>query len=247
MISIITPVYNAEKFIRQTLACVLNQDHQDWEWLLVDDCSTDSSYQILEEAHDRDARIIPVRLDKNSGAAVARNKGLELARGRFIAFIDADDYWTPEKLSHQLKFMMDNHYAFTYTNFALVDEQGQLLKERVKLPRSLDYYGLLKNTAIACSTVMLDRDQVGDFRMPLVRKGQDTATWLRILRQTPVKAYLLDEVLNHYRQVAGSVSSNKWAALKRTWHTYRHLEGLPFFKCLYYYSHYVLQAILRRL
>ncbi|MGF3067096.1 glycosyltransferase family 2 protein [Facklamia sp. P13055] len=247
LVSIITPVYNAERFLKKTIESVLNQSYQNWEWLLVDDCSNDISVRIIQEFAQEDSRIQLVNLSKNSGAAVARNKGLELARGRYISFIDSDDVWEYCKLEKQLAFMQEKALSFTYTNFSLIDESGETLKETVDLPERLDYNGLLKNTAIACSTVMIDREKIGDFRMPLVRKGQDTATWLMLMRERKIEAYALNEVLNHYRQVSGSISSNKLSALKRTWYTYRHLEKLPLYQCIYYYSHYVFQAIKRRL
>jgi len=147
----------------------------------------------------------------------------------------------------QLDFMQSQQIAFSYTNFALISESGIVVKEAVKLPLKLDYSGLLKNTAIACSTVVINRMQTGDFRMPLVRKGQDTATWLMLMRERQVVAYGLDKVLNYYRQVEGSISSDRIGALKRTWNTYRNLEKLPLPKAIYYFAHYILQAILRRL
>lgn len=247
LISIISPVYNAEKFLQATIDSVQNQTFRDWEYLLVDDCSSDMSADIIKKYQEEDSRIKLVQLEKNSGAAVARNTGLEQAKGRYIAFIDSDDCWANDKLAEQLTFMQTENHGFTYTNFALIGEDGAIIKEKVNLPKSLNYHGLLKNTAIACSTVMIDRQVVGDFRMPLVRKGQDTATWLKIMRETKITAYGIDQVLNYYRQVEGSISSNKIGALKRTWNTYRNLEKLPLPKAVYYFSHYVIQAILRRL
>ncbi|MDK6233469.1 glycosyltransferase family 2 protein [Aerococcus sanguinicola] len=247
LVSIITPVYQAEKYLAHTIESVQAQDYKNWEMLLVDDCSPDQSAQIIKAYQAEDARIKYLKLDTNSGAAVARNRGLEVAQGRYIAFVDSDDYWTSDKLAKQLAFMKAEAYGFTYTNFAQVDEEGQVLKDRADLPQHLDYDGLLKNTAIACSTVMIDRHLVGDFRMPLVRKGQDTATWLMLMRERDCQAYLLDEVLNHYRQVPGSISSNRLGALKRTWHTYRVLEGLPLWKACYVFISYALNAIKRRI
>ena len=247
LVSIITPVYNAERFICETIDSVTNQNYQDWELILVNDCSSDNSVKIVEDYVAKDARIKLINLKENSGAAVARNAGIEAARGQYIAFVDSDDCWAPSKLMDQLDFMQSQHIAFSYTNFALVSESGVVVKDAVKLPLKLDYSGLLKNTAIACSTVVIDRMQTGDFRMPLVRKGQDTATWLMLMRERQVVAYGLDKVLNYYRQVEGSISSDRIGALKRTWNTYRNLEKLPLPKAVYYFAHYILQAILRRL
>lgn len=245
IVSIITPVYNAEEFIVETIESVLKQTYKSFEYLLIDDCSTDSSPAIIKGYAEKDNRIKYIKLQENSGAAVARNTGLENAKGRYIAFLDSDDVWYPEKLEKQLKFMTDNNLGFTYTKYERMSEQGET-QGAPKFPSKLNYSGLLKNTAIACSTVVIDRDIVGDFRMPLVRKGQDTATWLKILK-THDYAYLLNEVLNQYRSREGSLSSDKTSALKRTWNTYRNIEKLPLHKASYYFVFYVMNAIKRRL
>ena len=247
LVSVITPVYNAERFIADTIESVQNQTYTEWELLLVNDCSSDQSVPIIEKYSANDPRIKLISLSSNSGAAVARNAGLAAAQGEFIAFIDSDDCWTETKLSDQLAFMQKLDSVFSYTNFALVNEAGDKVKERVQLPHRLTYSGLLKNTAIACSTVIINRAKVGDFTMPLVRKGQDTATWLKLMRERNIAADGLDKVLNHYRQVEGSISSDRIGALKRTWYTYRHLEKLPLYQAIYYFGHYVMQAVLRRL
>ncbi|AMB97161.1 glycosyltransferase family 2 protein [Aerococcus urinaeequi] len=247
LISIVTPVYNAERFIAETIKSVQAQEYTNWELLLVNDQSTDNSQFIIEEFAIEDNRIKVINLAENSGAAVARNTGIAASKGQYIAFVDSDDAWDSDKLIRQIAFMQKGGIAFSYTDFRLVDEQGNVLKEKANVPLSLDYTGLLKNTAIACSTVMIDREQIGDFRMPLVRKGQDTATWLQIMRETGIKAYGITLPLNSYRQVAGSISSDRIGALKRTWNTYYNLEKLPLPKASYYFASYVMNAILRRL
>lgn len=246
LVSIITPVYNAQQFIGATIESVMNQTYQQWELILVDDCSSDGSVQIIQEYQAKDDRIRLLQLKENSGAAVARNQGIVAAKGQYIAFIDADDEWMVEKLEIQIQVMQDQGYAFTYTGIEFMNEQGQTLKIFDRVPQSLTYHQLLKNTAIACSTVIIDRQQVGDFQMPLVRRGQDTATWLMLLRTRVERAYGIPMALNRYRQVAGSISSNRMTALKRTWNTYRNIEKLPLHQALYYFSSYVLNAILRR-
>lgn len=245
LISVITPVYNAEKYILQTMDSVMNQTVKNFEYLLVDDCSPDNSAEIVKEYQKRDSRIQYIKLEENSGAAVARNTGIENARGRYIAFIDSDDKWYPTKLEKQLKYMEEENKAFTYTKFELINDNGTLKKEATQIPEKFDYSGLLKNTAIACSTVMIDTNVIKDVKMPLVRKGQDTATWLKILRNHDY-AYLVDETLNQYRSVEGSLSSNKVQALKRTWNTYRNIEKLPLLKACYYFVVYCFNAVMRR-
>lgn len=248
LVSIITPVYNSERFIKDTIESVLTQSYENWEMYLIDDCSSDQSVAIIRQYMAQDDRIHLIEHSDNRGAAVARNNGIIAAKGQYIAFVDSDDYWEQDKLAKQINFMRDHDYAFTYTNFRLVNEAGEVIKEAVPLPNCLGYTDLLKNTAIACSSVIIDRYIVGDFRMPLVRRGQDSATWLMLMRtRKGLKAYGLDETLHNYRQVAGSVSSSRVAALRRTWYTYRHLEKLPLGKTLYYFVHYVLAAARRRL
>lgn len=247
LVSIITPVYNAEEFIAETIQSVINQSFSNWELMLIDDASQDQSSQTCQSFAEEDSRIRYHRLPDNQGAAVARNKGLELARGQYIAFIDSDDKWLPDKLEIQVSQMEAEDTAFTFTDFALVNESGEIIKEQTGVPSVMTYSDLLKNTTIACSTVVIDRGMIGDFRMPLVRKGQDTATWLMLMRERGIKAYGIQQVLNHYRQVAGSISSDRIGALKRTWNTYYRLEKLPLPKALYYFSHYVFNAIRRRL
>jgi teichuronic acid biosynthesis glycosyltransferase TuaG len=245
VVSVVTPVYNAEDFLSETIESVLKQTFESFEHLLVDDCSTDSSANIVKEYAKKDSRVKYIKLPENSGAAVARNTGIEHAQGRYIAFIDSDDVWYPEKLTKQLQFMNDNNEAFTYTKYEHMTEDGEI-QGSPEFPEKLSYSGLLKNTAIACSTVVIDRQVIGDFRMPLVRKGQDTATWLKILRNHDY-AYLVDEVLNQYRGREGSLSSDRVSALKRTWNTYRNIEKLPLHKAVYYFGFYVFNAVKRRL
>lgn len=246
LVSIITPVYNAEDFLEDTILSVLNQTYTHFEYLLIDDQSTDRSPEIIHRYTKEDPRIRAFTLDENSGAAVARNAGLREAKGQYIAFIDSDDLWKKEKLEEQIDYMKQYNRGFTYTLFQMIDEDFSTVKDAADLPEKLDYEGLLKNTAIACSTVIIDREIIGDFRMPLVRKGQDTATWLRILKNHDY-AYLAPKVLGYYRDRKGSLSDNKFQALKRTWNTYYHLEDLPFFQSIYYFTYYIYNAVKRRM
>ena len=244
-VSVVTPVYNAEEFLGETMDSVLAQSYENFEFLLVDDCSQDRSAEIIQDYAKEDERVRYLKLEENGGAAVARNKGIEEAEGRYIAFVDSDDLWYPKKLEIQLKQMADRNQAFTYTKYERISEAGETLGAP-DFPEKLNYSGLLKNTAIACSTVVIDREVIGDFRMPLVRKGQDTATWLQILKDHDY-AYLVDEVLNRYRSREGSLSSNRFGALKRTWNTYRNIEKLPLHQALYYFVFYGFNALKRRL
>ena len=246
LVSIITPVYNAERFLSETIKSVKNQTYEKWELLLVDDCSKDNSVSIIKEFQKSDHRIKYIKLEKNSGASVTRNTGIKNAKGRFIAFVDSDDIWEPNKLEIQIKYMLDKKLGFTFTSYRYMKENGTKTNKVAKAPKKINYNGLLKNTIIGCTTVVVDRKIIGDFLMPLVKKGQDTATWLMILRSQEY-AYGIEEVLVDYRLVGNSLSSNKIKALKRTWNTYRNVEKLNIFKCTYVFCFYVFNAIKKRL
>lgn len=246
LVSIITPVYNAEMFLSDTIKSVQNQTYKNWEILLVDDCSKDNSAQIIKEFQKYDDRIKYIKLEKNSGASVSRNTGIKNAKGRFIAFVDSDDIWKPEKLEVQVKYMLENNLGFTFTSYRYMKEDGELTNKVAKAPSKINYNGLLKNTIIGCSTVVIDTDIVEYFEMPLVRRGQDTATWLQILRKEKY-AYGIDKDLVDYRLVGESLSSNKIIALKRTWNTYRNVEKLGLIKSSYVFCFYVFNAIKKRI
>ena len=246
LVSIITPVYNAERFLEDTIKSVQKQSYKNWELVLVDDCSKDSSSEIIEKFRNSDDRIKYIKLEKNSGAAISRNTGIKNAEGRFIAFVDSDDLWEETKLEKQIEYMLRENIGFSFTSYRYMRENGEKTTKVAKAPKKIDYEGLLKNTIIGCSTVVLDRKIIGDFEMPLVKRGQDTATWLKILR-TEKYAYGIEEPLVNYRIVGNSLSSNKIKALKRTWNTYRNEEGLGLFKSMYVFCFYVVNAIRKRL
>ena len=246
LVSIITPVYNAEQFVEETIKSVQDQTYTNWEMILVDDSSTDKSEEIIKRMQKNDKRIKYIKLKDNSGAAIARNTAIENARGRYIAFLDSDDLWKSSKLEKQIRFMRKNNYGFTFTSYELMSEDGSKLNKIVKVPEKINYDGLLKNTIIGCLTVIVDRELVGDIRMPLLRKGQDTATWLQILKKHEY-AYCINENLANYRLVRGSISNNKFGALKRTWNTYRNVEQLGIIKSTYVFVNYVINAMKKRL
>ncbi|MDB8792740.1 glycosyltransferase family 2 protein [Romboutsia sp. 1001216sp1] len=246
LVSIITPVYNAERFLGDTIKSIQNQTYKNWELVLVDDCSKDKSSDMIKEFQANDDRIRYIKLEKNSGASVSRNTGIKNAKGRFIAFVDSDDIWQPEKLKIQIEYMLENKLGFTFTSYRYMKEDGRLTKKVAKAPKKINYKGLLKNTIIGCSTVVIDKEIVGAFSMPLVRRGQDTATWLQILK-TQDYAYGIEKDLVNYRLVGDSLSSNKIKALKRTWNTYRNVEKLSVLKSSYVFCFYVINAIRKRL
>lgn len=246
LVSIITPVYNAEDFIEETILSVQDQTYEKWEMLLVDDCSSDSSAEKIRNLAEGDERIKYIRLEQNSGAAFTRNIGLDMAKGNYIAFLDSDDVWKRDKLQVQVDFLKENKVGFCFTSYRYFLETGQLLQKVARAPHRIDYNGLLKNTIIGCSTVLIDRNILGDFRMINVRRGQDTATWLQLLKKTDY-AYGIYEDLVLYRVVNGSLSNNKLKAIKRTWNTYRNIEGLSIVKSAYVFVFYAYNALKKRI
>lgn len=246
LVSIITPVFNAERFLRETIESVQKQTFENWELILVDDCSKDSSSEIIRELSKNDDRLVYIRLKKNSGAAVARNTALDISKGRYIAFLDSDDKWEVNKLEKQLQFMQQNQVGFCFSAYSVISEDGEIINKKISVPNKINYNGLLKNTIIGCLTVLIDKNIIGEFRMPLVRAGQDTATWLSILRKGH-NAYGINEPLAKYRIVTGSISSNKLNAIKRTWNTYRNIEKIPLLKSFYYLTFYILNAVIKRI
>lgn len=247
-ISIIVPVFNAEKYISETIDCVRNQTYANWELLLIDDGSTDKSRQVIEELllKNPDERI-RLLMKENSGAARTRNAGLEAAKGRYIAYLDADDLWREEKLEKQLDFMREREAAFSFTDYEFADRDGAGTGKVVRVPDSLTYKQALKNTTIFTSTVMFDTDKISkeQLLMPAI-KSEDTALWFRVLRQG-YTAYGLDENLVRYRRMGGTLSSNKLEALRRIWNLYRKAEGLSFFYSAYNFCFWAVHAVKRRL
>src|SRR5690554_452951 len=243
LVSIITPSYNAEKYLARTIESVLGQTFQDWEMIIVDDQSPDNANQLIEQYCQQDGRIKLLHLEKNSGAAVARNKGIEAAKGRYIAFLDSDDAWSPDKLEKQLAFMQANDYPFTFAAYDKVDEAGKVFGH-VGVPDKVTYSDLLKSCSIGCLTAMYDTEFFGKVYMPLIRKRQDLGLWLKLLKKTKY-AYGLNETLGFYKVRKDSISANKKSAALFTWRLYRDIEKLSLPKASYYFSHYAVRGLLR--
>lgn len=248
LVSIIVPVHNAGAYIEKTIETVRAQTYRQWELLLVDDCSTDDSRQRIRGCISGDeGRIRLIEKPCNEGAARARNTGLEAARGRYIAFLDADDLWMPDKLSRELAFMKEKQVGFVFCAYEFGDKNGKGTGRIVAVPSELTYSKALSRTVIFTTTVLFDTDKTGRelIRMPDV-KSEDTATWWKILRNG-FTAYGLNEVLAIYRRPADSLSSNKLEAVRRIWNLYRRQERLPFLYSVYNLFFWALRAVLRRI
>lgn len=216
LISVIIPVYNSSKYIGKTIESVLEQSYGTFEIVIVDDCSQDDTVEIISRYSVMHPNIIFYKQPKNMGVAVARNKALELAKGRYVAFLDSDDIWKADKINRQMQLMECTNAKISYTAIEMMDKDGKLLKGKRKVENTINYSFLLRNTMIATSSVVVDRKQVGDFRMTLRRSGQDYSTWLRLLRNGTV-AYGVNEALVRYRTGIKSLSANKFKSIKQVW------------------------------
>ena len=246
LVSIIMPSYNASRFIAESINSVLLQTYSDWELLIVDDCSRDNSVEIARKFVDIDERVKIFPLEQNVGAAAARNVAIEQAKGQYIAFLDSDDVWNDNKLKKQLTFMKQNSYAFTFSDYYVMEEDGRRTGNIVRVPASLTYHQYLRNTIIGCLTVIIDRKRTGDFRMPLIKSSHDMALWLLIMKRG-FKAYGMKEVLAGYRLVSTSNTAKKWKAAKDVWKVYRQIEKLSVWYAAYCFGGYALHAVLKRI
>ncbi|MEI4602653.1 glycosyltransferase family 2 protein [Bacillus cereus] len=244
LVSIVTPSYNASSFIKETIQSVQSQTYKKWEMIIIDDVSKDNTCELIKEEIKKDDRIRLIELEENGGAAIARNTGINCAEGKYIAFLDSDDLWLPEKLEKQVAFMQNNDLAFSFTSYQIMNQDGILTDKVVQVPEKINYNELLKNTIIGCLTVMLDIEKLGKVQMPNIRTRQDTATWLKILRQGHY-AYGLDEVLSKYRKVENSISSKKFRMAKMNWKLYREIEGLSIPKSAWCFMNYALNGAVK--
>ncbi len=248
MVSIVVPVYNAQKYIAKTIEMVEAQTYKDWELILVDDCSRDGSAAYIEELISSQAkRIKLIKKERNEGAAAARNTGIDAAIGRYIAFLDADDVWQADKLEKQIAFMEKTGAAFSFHSYEFGDEEARPTGKVVHAPKTLNFRQALSRTVIFTTTVMFDTEKIDMeiIHMPMV-PSEDTATWWRILK-SGIIAYGMDENLAIYRRPAKSLSSNKLLAIERIWFLYRNIADLSVLESLFYFGGWAVRATLRRI
>ena len=231
LVSIITPSYNTAPYISDTIESVLNQTYSNWEMIIVDDCSTDNTDEVVKK-YLKDKRIHYIKNDKNSGAAVSRNKAIKNAKGEWIAFLDSDDLWKEDKLEKQLKFMRDNNYAFSYTNYEEIDEKNNKLNRLVTGPRSITKAGMYNYCWPGCLTVMYNANKTGLIQIANLPKNNDYAMWLKVIKKH--KCYLLNESLAYYRIRKNSISRNsKFKLIKYHYYLYKKGENKSFITSLY--------------
>ncbi len=233
LVSIIMPTYNCAKFIARTLDSVQAQTYQNWELIIVDDCSKDNTREIVEGYMKNDSRIQYYLLDANSGAAVARTTAMKLAKGSYMAFLDSDDIWIPNKLERQINWMVDNEYAFSCTAYEQIDEEDNLLNRTIKTIKKTNYNRLLLDCPVGNSTVVYDVEKMGKFEVPNIRKRNDDALWLQMLKK---EKYIwgMPDVLMKYRIRQNSISSNKFKVIKYHWILYREIEHLSIIRSAFH-------------
>ena len=239
LVSIVTPAYKAEQVVAETIRSVQAQSYPHWEMLVVDDGSPDATSGVVAAFAAADPRVRLIR-QANAGPAMARQKALDHAGGRYIAFLDSDDLWLPGKLERQLAFMARERAAFSYTAFRRIRADGSCAGHLIEVPAQMTYRRLLGNTAIATSTVLIDRAATGDFRMTKTYYD-DFVLWLGILKRGHV-AHGLNEDLMRYRVMGGSVSRNKAKSARMVWQTYRDIEHLAAPLAAVHFARYAFHA-----
>lgn len=231
LVSIIMPAYNCEDYILKSIESVINQIYKNWELIIIDDCSEDGTSKVVKKLQENENRIKYRKLKTNSGAAAARNEGVKLAKGEFIAFLDSDDLWKFNKLTKQVKFMEENNINFSCTSYDKIDQNGKTDKKIVHSVLRRTYKDLLKNNC-GNSTVMYNCEKLGKTYVPDIRKRNDYLMWLQILKKEKY-LYGINEVLSSHRIRENSLSKNKLSLIKYHWEIYRRIEKIPYFYSIY--------------
>ncbi len=243
-VSVITPCYNAELTLAETIESVLAQTFQDWEMLIVDDCSTDGSAGVAKRYASHDSRIKYFRTDAPSGSpSLPRNIGLDNATGEYIAFLDSDDLWLPTKLAEQILFAKKTDHGFIYSDYEKMDWMGIRNDRKILMPEKSSFWSVLESCTIPCLTVMLRRDIIGDTRFKEIPK-EDFAFWLDILRKG-IQAYNTGRIHALYREQKSSRSSNKLEMIRQQWHVLRSVQGCNRFLSTYFTSIYLFKGFFK--
>lgn len=244
LVSIITPSYNSEKFISETIKSVQSQTYQNWEMIIVDDFSTDKTVEIVKQFAKADNRIKLVLLDKNSGPAIARNKGIESISGRYMTFLDADDIWFPDFIENSIQAIKTTEIHFVFSSYKRSDEALNFVYSDFIVPQKVTYFDILKTNSISCLTAFIDIQVLGKKAMPEVFKRQDMGLWLKYLKEIPF-AYGILEPKAIYRIRKNSLSRKKPYLLKYQWQFYRNVENLNVFQSCYYMAHWMYRGFLK--
>ena len=241
-VSIIMPAYNCSKFIKESIQSVQQQTYIDWELIIVNDCSTDNTAEIIDNLAKHDTRILRLKNEKNLGAAASRNIAVQVSTGKYIAFLDSDDIWVGTKLEQQIKFMEDSDFSFTCTSYDKINERGENLG-RVVQALNLNYEGLLKRCP-GNSTVIYNAEALGKFTIPSIQKRNDYVMWLQVIKKAN-ELHGLNIVLGSHRIGMNSLSSNKISLLKYHWIIYRKIENLTVLRSMYLVWFWIAKGVLK--
>lgn len=244
LVSVITPTYNCASFIGETIESIQTQTYHHWEMIIVDDCSKDNTKEVVEKYSNKDKRIKYYCLEKNSGAAVARTKAMDLAEGEYMAFCDSDDLWMENKLEKQIKFMKKYDIAFSCTSYEQIGENGELLNKIIKTVPKADYNRVLLDCPVGNSTVMYNVEKMGKFEVPNIRKRNDDALWLQMLKKEKY-IYGMKSILMKYRIRQNSISSNKFKVIKYHWILYRNIEHLSIARSVFHIAYWCVIKVLK--
>lgn len=232
LVSIVTPNYNCERFIAETIESVLAQTYQKWEMIIVDDLSTDNSLEIIREYIKKDSRIKLIPMNKNSGAALCRNKAIEVAKGKYLSYLDSDDLWISTKLEKHIRYMEAENIDFTYSQYTHIDENGNNLGLKAKIPSSLNYCKMLFHCFTGCLTVVYNQEKLGKIYGPNISKSNDYGLFLQVMKNVK-KARGIKENLAFYRIRKNSISRNKWKKVQPHLYLLNKIENINIFASLF--------------
>lgn len=244
LVSIITPTYNSAKYIAETYESVQSQTYQNWEWIIIDDGSSDETEIIVNSIKEKDKRIQFYKLEKNSGPAIARNTGIEKAKGNYLTFLDADDIWFPNFIENSIATIKEIKIPFVFSSYRRSNENLEFVYSDFIVPQKVTYTDILKSNSISCLTAFLDIKTLGKKFMPIIRKRQDMGLWLQYLKEIPY-AYGIQEPQAIYRIRENSLSRKKSDLIKYQWQFYREVEKLNIFQSIYYMLHWMYRGFMK--
>lgn len=244
LVSIITPTFNSAKYIAETIQSVQKQTHRNWEMIIVDDGSTDETETIINQLILQDNRIQFLKLEQNSGPAIARNKGIEKATGVYMTFLDADDIWFPTFIENSIKTIQKTGIPFVFSSYKRSNENLEFVYSDFIVPQKVTYFDILKTNSISCLTAFLDVEKLGKKHMPIIKKRQDMGLWLQYLKEIPF-AFGIQEPQAIYRIRKNSLSRKKSDLIKYQWEFYRKVEKLNVFQSSYYMLHWMYRGFLK--
>lgn len=244
MVSIITPLYNSEKYILETYKSIQSQSYSDWEWIIVDDSSTDKSLEIVRSVAAEDSRLVVMVNTGQKGPGNCRNIGITASSGKFMTFIDSDDIWYPEFIEKSMKYCSENKVDFVFSSYDRYDESLKHKIDTFTVPDKVNYKGLLKTCSISCLTAFINIEKLGKKFMPNISKRQDYALWLAYLKEVDY-AYGIQEPLAKYRIRKKSVSSNKFKLIKYQFNIYRNNQNLNWAKSVYFTLNWAIHGLIK--